>query len=105
MSDTNAALLATMQEIRNWVRAAAYPSVKKLLEEALPDAKSRQAYQMSDGKTSRDAICKSQKMSPSTFQSLQQRCVALGLMAESDGRRYRLFNLKDFGLLEIPADE
>lgn len=99
MSDTNAALLATMQEIRNWVRAAAYPGVRKLLEEALPDGKSRQAYQMTDGKNSRDAVCKSIKLGTLTYQALQQKCVSQGLMTESDGRRYRLFDLNDFGLI------
>lgn len=97
---TDNAMLSTMVEIRNWVRAAAYPNVKRLLEEALPDSKSRRAYQMADGKSSRDSICKAIKLGKSTFQSLQQKCVALGLMAESDGKRYRLFDLQDFGLLD-----
>jgi len=102
MADASAELLATLREIRTWVRAAAYPSVKKLLEDALPDTKSRQAYQMTDGANARDSICKACKLSPNRLLALQSRCVALGLMSSSDGRKTRLFDLCDFGLLGNP---
>lgn len=47
---TEEKLLEVLVEIRNWIRAAAHGPVKTLLEAALPDAKSRAAYQILNGK-------------------------------------------------------
>ena len=74
-----------------------------MLEEALPDAKSRAAYQMFDGSASVDQVRIACKMSPNAVVALAARCVAMGLMeVKDDKKRARLFDLKDFGLL---ADE
>lgn len=92
-------LLAILTDIRNWLRAAAHRPVQALLEEALPDAKSRAAYQMFDGTRSVDQVRSACKMSPNAVVALTARCVALGLMeANADKRRVRLFDLRDFGL-------
>jgi hypothetical protein len=99
MSDEK--LLAVMTDIRNWIRAASHGSVKMLLETALPDAKARIAYQMTDGKTTVAEIRGGCKMSPNDVVALQIRCVSLGLMeVNAENRRQRLFDLQDFGLLE-----
>jgi hypothetical protein len=93
-------LLAVLIDIRNWIRAGAHVPVKALLSEALPDAKSRTAYQMLDGTVSFDQVRKSCKMSPNAVVALTARCVAMGLMeAKADKRRVRLFDLRDFGLI------
>jgi len=93
-------LLDVAKEIRNWARAACHAPVKALLENALVDDKARTAYQMSDGTNSIQTIRATCKMSPNDVSALQIRCVQLGLMeANSDGKRYRLFNLEDFGLI------
>jgi len=93
-------LLATLTDIRNWLRAAAHRPVQALLEDALPDAKSRAAYQMFDGTKSVEQVRKSCKMSPNAVVALTTRCVAVGLMETIlDKRRRRLFDLNDFGLL------
>jgi hypothetical protein len=98
MSDER--LLEAVLEIRNWIRVAAHSPVKTLLEAALPDAKSRAAYQMLDGTTSIDQVRISCKMSPNDLVALAQRCTAMGLMEMNrDKKRRRLFNLADFGLL------
>jgi hypothetical protein len=87
-------------EIRNWIRAAAHRPVQALLEEALPDARSRTAYQMFDGTMSIDQVRTACKMSPNAVVALTARCVALGLMeANAEKKRVRLFDLKDFGLV------
>ena len=71
-----------------------------MLEEALPDAKSRAAYQMFDGTASVDQVRTACKMSPNAVVALTAPCVAMGLMeANADKRRVRLFDLNDFGLL------
>ena len=99
MSDEQ--LLAVVTDIRNWIRAACHGSVKGLLETALPDAKSRTAYQMRDGITSIANIRGRCKMSPNDVIALQGRCVSLGLMEiTAEKRRRRLFDLRDFGLLD-----
>jgi hypothetical protein len=103
MSDEK--LLAVMTDIRNWIRAASHGSVKTLLESALPDAKARGAYQMTDGKTTIADIRGSCKMSPNDVVALQSRCVSMGLMeVTAENRRRRLFDLQDFGLLASTKD-
>jgi len=94
-------LLEVLSEIRNWIRAAAHGPVKSLLEAALPDAKSRAAYQMLDGTASMDQVRIACKMSPNALLALAQRCAAMGLMeVNEDKKRVRLFDLADFGLYD-----
>lgn len=92
-------LLQVLTEIRNWIRAAAHGSVKTLLEAALPDEKSRAAYQMLDGSASMEQVRIACKLSPNALVALAQRCVAMGLMeVNQEKKRARLFDLADFGL-------
>ena len=98
-------LLAAITEIRTWIRAATYPSVKSLLEVALTDEKSRTAYQALDGTASLEQVRVRVKLSPHTLGELTQRLVAMGLMeVTKDNRRRRLFDLHDFLLVESKAD-
>ncbi|MCX7008896.1 MAG: hypothetical protein NTY53_16900 [Kiritimatiellaeota bacterium] len=93
-------LLAVLTDIRNWIRAAAHRPVKTLLEEALPDEKSRTAYQMFDGTVPFEKVRTECKMSPNAVVALTARCVAMGLMeTNADKKRVRLFDLRDFGLI------
>jgi hypothetical protein len=66
-------LLEVLVDIRNWIRAAAHGPVKTLLEAALPDAKSRAAYQMLDGTASMDQVRIACKMSPNALVALVDR--------------------------------
>lgn len=92
-------LLEVLVEIRNWIRAAAYGPVKTLLEVALPDSKSRMAYQMLDGSASIDHVRTACKMSPNALVALANRCTSMGLMGiNEDKKRVRLFDLADFAL-------
>ncbi len=92
-------LISVLVDIRNWIRAAAHRPVQELLEEALPDAKARAAYQMFDGTASVDQVRTACKMSPNAVVALTARCIAMGLMeANDDKKRIRLFDLYDFGL-------
>ncbi|MBK9239271.1 MAG: hypothetical protein IPL75_03195 [Acidobacteria bacterium] len=93
-------LLSVLTEIRNWLRAAAHKPVQAMLEEALPDAKTRTAYQMFDGTKSVEQVRIACKLSPNAVVAMTLRCVSMGLMeAKADKRRVRLFDLNDFGLL------
>jgi hypothetical protein len=96
-------LLDAVEDIRNWIRAAAHSPVKASLESALPDAKSRAAYQMLDGTTSMDEVRIKCKMSPNALIALAGRCAAMGLMEVTpEGKRHRLFDLGNFDLLPQP---
>jgi hypothetical protein len=98
MSDES---LAVLTDIRNWIRASSFGSVKGLLETALPDGKSRSAYQMMDGAATIEQIRVACKMSPNALVALAQRCTSMGLMElREDKKRVRLFDLSDFGLLD-----
>jgi hypothetical protein len=98
--ETDDALLAVLSDIRNWIRAAAHKPVHALLQETLPDAKSRAAYQMFDGRVSVEQVRAACKMSPNAVVALTARCAALGLMeSNTEKRRVRLFDLRDFGLM------
>ena len=100
MPEKSDELLTVLMDIRNWIRAAAHRPVQAMLQDALPDAKSRAAYQMFDGTVSVDQVRSACKMSPNAVVALTARCVALGLMGtNADKRRTRLFDLKDFGLM------
>jgi hypothetical protein len=99
MQDEN--VLGVLKEILNWTRASSFHSVKALLQEALPDAKSRAAFQMMDGTKSVDQVRTACKMSPNGLIALAQRCTAMGLMEmNGDKKRLRLFDLADFGLID-----
>ena len=99
MSDES--VLAVLTDIRNWTRAASFTSVRELLTEALPDEKSRAAYQMLDGTASIDQVRAACKMSPNSLVALAQRCTAMGLMeVNGDKKRAKLFDLHDFGLVD-----
>lgn len=99
MNDTE--LLAVMIDIRNWIRAASFSSVRALLQEALPDEKSRAAYQMLDGNSTIEQVRAACKMSPNTLVSLAQKCTAMGIMElTTDKKRRRLFDLQDFSLVK-----
>lgn len=97
-------LLGVLLEIRNWMRAAAHAPVRASLEAALPDSKSRMAYQMLDGSASMDQVRIACKMSPNGLVALANRCTSLGLMEINDEkRRARLFDLSVFGLVAADA--
>lgn len=103
MPDENSVVV--LKEILNWTRAASFNSVRSLLREALPDVKSRAAFQMLDGTKSMDQVRISCKMSPNGLGALTQKCVAMGLMEiREDKKRVRLFDLDDFGL-NTPEDQ
>jgi len=103
MGDDNS--ITILKEILNWTRAASFRSVKSLLQEALPDHKSRKAFQMLDGTKSLDQVRVACKLSPNVIGALAQKCVSMGLMElREDKKRIRLFNLDDFDL-NTPTDE
>ncbi len=101
ISDDNR-LVEILVDIRNWIRVAAHDPVKRSLETALPDAKSRAAYQMLDGTASMEQVRIACKMSPNALLALANRCASMGLMEVNlEKRRVRLFDLADFGLISF----
>ena len=102
MQSSDSRILEAILEIRSWVRAAAYSSVKASLETALPDAKSRTAYQMLDGSKSMEQVRTACRMSPNAVVALANRCTSMGLMEAREGKkRVRIFDLSDFNLSDV----
>ena len=100
MSD--AACIELLTDIRNWIRAASYPSIKSLLEGALLDRNARTAYQMLDGTTTIEQVRVAAKMSPNKVIALSQSWISMGLMEmTADKKRKRLFDLSDFELISV----
>ena len=96
------AVVGLLTEMRNWIRAASFMSIRSLLEASMPDLQSRQAYQMLDGTAAMDQVRVVSKMSPNKLVQLSQRWVAMGLMEVlPDKKKKRLFDLRDFGLIDI----
>jgi hypothetical protein len=106
---TEQQLLEVLTEMRNWMRIAVRGPVKGALEVALPDIKSRTAYQMFDGSASVEQVRVACKMSPNAVVALTARCTSMGLMeATQEKKRIRLFDLRDFDLLttvQLPKSE
>jgi hypothetical protein len=106
MAVINEEFLAVLKDLRNWVRVATHLHVRKALEEALPDMKSRTAYQMFDGENSFDVIRVACKLSPNAVVALSTKCMALGLMeTNADKKKIRLFDLNTFGLLSEKSSQ
>jgi hypothetical protein len=99
-TQTEEKLLEVLAEMRNWIRVAVREPVKAALEAALPDTKSRAAYQMFDGSASAEQVRVTCKMSPNAVVALTARCTSMGLMEVTpEKKRIRLFDLRDFDLL------
>src|SRR5688572_24108611 len=102
MSDER--VIEVLLEIRNWIRVRSWSSVRASLEAALPDTKSRAAFQMFDGNASFEQVRVACKMSPNAVVALAGRCTSLGLMEiTQDKKRRKLFDLADFDLLPDAA--
>lgn len=100
MNKQEEGLVEILTDIRNWIRACAHDPVRKMLERALPDEKSRAAYQALDGNASMEQVRIACKMSPNALFALANRCVSMGLMeVNQDKKRVRLFDLENFGLI------
>jgi hypothetical protein len=101
MSDDVA--IALLTEIRNWIRAASFTSIRSLLDTALPDTQSRLAYQLLDGSKTLEEVRVASKMSPNKLVALTQKWISMGLMdALPDKKKKRIFDLQDFGLVSPP---
>lgn len=95
-------IVVILTDIRNWVRAASYAQVRTVLETAVRDRKARAAYQMLDGTTTMEQVRVACKMSPNALLALAEQWTAMGLMgAGPDKKRIRLFDLRDFGLIDL----
>ena len=100
---TEDTVVGILVEIRNWIRAASFSSIRTLLESALPDPQSRLAYQMLDGSATMEQVRVASKMSPNKLVALTQKWASMGLMETlPDKRKKRIFDLQDFGLVGTP---
>lgn len=88
-----------LQELLTWTRVGFYSSVKQMLGDVLNTDNKRLAYQLADGKMSKEAIRSEAAIGTDSLTDLYQTCVNLGLMeVTQDNKRIRLFDLTNFGL-------
>jgi hypothetical protein len=92
--------VAVLKELLIWTRVGFYTTVSSTLADILNTDKKKRAYQAANGVRSGESIRIELKMSPNDLLSLFRQCTNLGLMEELEGgKRRRLFDLTNFGLL------
>lgn len=92
--------LRVLRELLVWTRVGFYADVKDMLSDVLNSDKKKLAYQAADGIRSGESIRVELKMSPNDLSDLFKQCTNLGLMEQLEGgKRRRLFDLINFGLL------
>lgn len=98
-------LLDTAKQQLLWQRAATLPQVRVTIEQTLTTSKHREAYEMSDGRTSARHIATVIGSSPASLSRWTQRWRELGIAFETDdGRIQHLVSLAALGLpLEVSA--
>jgi adenylate cyclase class IV len=89
-----------LKELLVWTRVGFFGTVKTTLVDILNTNKKKLAYQAADGVRSGESIRVELKMSPNDLSELFKQCTSLGLMEQLEGgKRRRLFDLANFGLL------
>lgn len=88
------------REILAWTRVGFYGTAKQMLSDVLNSDKKKLAYQAADGTRSTESIRVAVRIGSNELGELFKQCTNLGLMEQMDGgRRRRLFDLSNFGLL------
>lgn len=96
--------LIVLKELLVWTRVGFYAEVKDMLSAVLNSEKKKLAYQAADGIRSGESIRVELKMSPNDLSDLFKQCTNLGLMEQLEGgKRRRLFDLINFGLINNPG--
>jgi len=92
--------LRVLKELLVWTRVGFYAEVKSMLGDVLNTEKKKLAFQLADGVRAGESIRVELKMSPNDLSDLFKQCTSLGLMEQLEGgKRRRLFDLSNFGLL------
>jgi hypothetical protein len=93
---------ALLAEQLRWVRAAAMPQVRQIIDIALTSKQRREAFELCDGKTTITAIAKKVNASQPTVSRWAIAWQQLGIAYETDGGVRHLVSLKALGLsLEV----
>ena len=95
----------SIQELVRLTRIMSYPTVKQLLETALDTDQKRSVYQHLDGIKTVSSIQKQTGVNSRYISEWGQEWEKIGIVesstiSERKGRRQKLFDLSNFGLLE-----
>ena len=94
-------IVELLEELVRWTRVTSIPSVKKLLTEILQSPEEKIAYQISNGKTSRE-VAKQANASQSTVVKWWKKWIKAGIAkpvsAKRAQRAIRIFSLDDFAI-------
>ena len=97
---TEEEILKVLNDLLVWTRVGVYHTAKAMLMDVLNTDKKKIAYQLADGSRSGESIRIEVRMGPNDLSDLFKQCISVGLMALAEGgKRRRLFDLTDFGLL------
>ena len=89
-----------LRELLVWTKIGFYGTVKSMLKDVLDTDNKRLAYQLTDGQNTFDLVRTQAQIGSNTLNDLCKQCLNLGLMEkDQDGRRRRLFDLINFGLM------
>ena len=87
-------------ELLAWTKIGFYGTAKSMLKDVLDTDSKRAAYQLTDGQNTNEMIRTQAQIGSNTLNDLFKHCLNLGLMEkDKDGRRRRLFDLANFGLM------
>jgi hypothetical protein len=94
-------IIELLEELVKWTRVTSIPDVKRLLLEILANKEERVAYQLSDGRGSKE-VARHISKSFSTVTTWWRRWIKAGIAepvsAKGGQRAKRIFSLDDFGI-------
>jgi FixJ family two-component response regulator len=94
-------MIELLEELVKWTRVTSIPNVKKLLLEILTSPEEKIAYQLSDGKSSKE-VAKQADVSYVTITFWWKKWIKAGIAepvrARGGSRARRIFSLDDFGI-------
>jgi len=91
-----------LEEQLRWLRAAAMPSVRETVSDALTTTQLRQAYELCDGTLKSSEIAEKVGISKQAFSSWTRRWRNLGIAYEVEQRKVR--HLISLAALELPLE-
>jgi CRP-like cAMP-binding protein len=91
-----------LEEQLRWLRAAAMPSVRETVADALATTQLRQAYELCDGTMKSNEIADKVGISKQGFSNWTRRWRNLGIAFEVEGRKIK--HLISLAALELPLE-
>ena len=97
-------IVASLRELNQWARLISFPAAKTTLETVLDTDEKRTVYHLCDGNRSAKEIATQSGVNIRYISEWGQAWEAIGILTQSKvanvkGRRQKLFDLSDFGIV------